>query len=195
MKKIIFLLICAVTLFTGCPRYESVRQLSAEQLRVQKSFDDTLANYFSVMEQYAESQALVSKMYLQELADAEAGKTKQRAELRIAALAAGDVNGLINERLNLEREITRIQNQNDSDYKQIDDLVVKLKDKHKEILAAHNDILAAQQQLDRYVQLKKFDEIIVSGLLGTIQLNETKLTRRMDEAADILNLLKNKAPK
>ena|SRR5215213_7758411 len=196
MRRIILLsLLALVTLSTtGCPRYETVRKLSSEQLRVQEAFQDTLTKYFASIEQFADNQVIVDKLYYDDLADADEKRIRGKARLDISRLAAGDTAGrdAITEKLGHDLQVMR--GTNDKDKKDLDDAVQSLKAKHREILAAYQAILDAQRQLNEYIQLKKADEVIVEQLLGKIKINQQKITRLFDEAADISDKIKVKPP-
>ena len=68
---------------------------------------------------------------------------------------------------------------------QIASLVSKLKAKQSDMLDAYQNILAAQQKLDDYIQLEKVDDVALNQLAGIVGLNRDKITQ---SATDIANI-------
>jgi hypothetical protein len=198
MRRRVVLLsfLIALTLgVTGCPRYETVRKLSSEQLRVQEGFQDTITKYFKSMEEFAQNQIIVDKLYYDDLAEQKQDLLRRRARRDLSQIPADAADGAAQrDKRNelLGREIQTSVTQNDLDKKELDDALLLLKAKHQEILSAYQTILDAQRQLNEYIQLKKADEVIVEQLLGKIKVNQQKVTRLFDEAANIADKIKVK---
>lgn len=202
MKKFrLYLLLCVPLLATGCPRYDTVRKLSTEQLRIQQDLHNTMTKYFASMEQFADNQINVDARYYDNLLrqdleldkedfdeaitavknDAARTPEQKAAEIQRISIAFGTAN-----------QIKRATNERDKE--ELRGLLQQYKNKNREILATYQAILDAQTELDRYIQLKKADEVITDQLLGKLRLNQNKLTRLFDETADVAGKLKVKPP-
>ena len=197
------LILLAITFFaTGCPRYDTVRKFSTEQLKVQEEFQVVLTKYFASMEEYASNEVVANGLYYDRLL--KGGDSSERIVKRQAArdiqkikadatLSTDDKLAAVaarSQELGTLLETMRAENEKDKA-----DLAATLeayKNKHKEILAAYQAILDAQNQLNEYIQLKKFDEVIVEKLLGTVHANQTKVLGLFDQAATLADKLKLK---
>ena len=195
MKRIFALLLTGGVIFsTGCPRYETVRRLSSEQLEVQRGFQANLNQYLTSMEQFADNQLIMAGLYLDDLANEQKRVTQQRMRNQINALGANDSSSRDALNQELGRAIHTIDVDNGNDKQELAALVQNLKSKHREIREAHAAILEAQAQLNEYIQLKKADEVLVQQLLGKINVNKQRIAGLFDDAASLLNRIRIHPP-
>jgi flagellar motility protein MotE (MotC chaperone) len=202
MRRIFpFALLLSCVFFTGCPRYDTVRKLSTEQLRVQADFQSTMTKYFASMEQFADNQINVDKMYYDDLLDQDIGNRQKRFDAAIEAIKNDatktpdqKAEEIKTKALEFGQAMQIKRSQNDQDKSELDDLLQQYKSKNKEILATYQSILEAQTELDRYIQLKKFDEVITEQLLSKMRVNQQKLVNLFDQTANIAGRLKFKQP-
>jgi len=66
--------------------------------------------------------------------------------------------------------LQKMRAENEKDKADLAATLEAYKSKNREILAAYQTILDGQNQLNEYIQLKKFDEVIVEKLLGQSML-------------------------
>ena len=192
MKRLIFLLIVlSLTLISiGCPRYATIREFSREQLEAQKGMQKTLNSYMKSMEEFAENHAIVSKLYLDDLAEAEQNRLKRLAVRQLNANPAPDQAARDQINLKLGSDLRDNAVKNEQDKKEIDNRISSLKAKHNEIRDAYQTIIESQEQINNYVQLKKADEVVVEQLLGRIRVNQQSIVRYIDEAAVIVDRIR-----
>jgi hypothetical protein len=183
-------ILLAITFFaTGCPRYETVRRVSDEQLKIQKSFRENLGVYLGHMLDFAKNQAAVNKDTLKGL------ESDKLAQVRIDANDDfGDIKNPTQEQRDANREklgqaIAFWQATYASKRNELDDLVKKLAVKHQEILNAYDEIISTQEVLNKYIQLKKYDEVIVDGLMDKLKINQDKVNGLFKDAADVADTI------
>lgn len=202
-KAALSTILLAVTFFsTGCPRYDTVRKFSTEQLKVQQEFQVVLAKYFASMEEYAANQVVANSLYYDRLL--KGGDSSERIVRRQALREIDRIKGdaALDADAKLSAVAARSQQlgalletmraENEKDKADLTSTLQAYKDKNKEILAAYQGILDAQNQLNEYIQLKKFDEVITEKLLGTVRANQTKVLKLFDQAAELSDKLKLK---
>lgn len=179
---------------TGCPRYEKVREVSKEQLRVQEGLQANLKAYIKSMEEFAENHIIVSKLYYNDLAAQNKKRVDSKARQELNKLSADktEERAKISEQLGAQKQA--IDDQNEKDKKELEDLLVTLKKKDAELLAAYQAMLDAQIQLNEYIQLKKFDEVLIEQTLGRLKFNQRTTLSLFDEVADLSGKIKAKAP-
>jgi hypothetical protein len=180
------MLVAAIEL-TGCGTPMAVKKLSAEQVRVNTSFELTLKAYFDVVEKLAANQLAASTEVIDTTTKAAIALEKKKAlnSLKGAADDAGKQKAVDD----LTAAITAESDEAASDKAQINTLVGNLKKKHKDMLAAFAAIKAAQEKLDTYIQLKKADEAAFDQLLGIVGVSRETLNRDTTEVADIADNL------
>jgi hypothetical protein len=197
-------ILLAITFFsTGCPRYDTVRKFSTEQLKVQQEFQVVLTKYFAAMEEYAANEVVANSLYYDRLlkgGDSSERIVKRQGARDIEKIKA-DPNLSLDDKLEAiaarSRELGALleamRAENEKDKADLANTLQAYKDKNKEILVAYQGILDAQNQLNEYIQLKKFDEVIVEKLLGSVHANQTKVLGLFDQAASLADKLKLKA--
>jgi len=183
-----------VLLVTACPRYDAVRLFSTEKVKVDEQFIVTLQAHFSVVEQFADAQLKVTNMRVDELT----GQIQQRYVSRTRKLLEQDPNITPEARekilLDMAQAVSADSAQSELDKLKIAALVAQLKAKDKEILDAQAEILAATKQLDEWVQLKKFDEILSMRLTDKLKFSQEKLNKAMGEVNGIWQSLTGLLP-
>jgi hypothetical protein len=161
----------------------AVKRLSAEEVKAQISYANTLKAYFDVISKLVDAQVQASDYRIDRLTKDIEQEYKAAAVAQLAG--AGDETArrkVLNDlaaKLGDNVATASKQKQN------IADLVSKLTTKQKEMLEAYQHIVEAQQKLDEYIQLQKADEIAVNQLVSIVGLNKDKVTQ---SAADMGNI-------
>src|SRR5207253_6002095 len=181
----LLLLIPAVLVLTGCPRYETVRRVSQQQLNIQKAFKDNLATYFKHMSDFAKNQVLVAKNTLDDLKDQKLENLHDIADDELKKIqnptqAQRDAN-----REKLGADTATWTAAYEGKKRELDDLLTQLDAKHAEILNAYGEIVATQEILNNYIQLKKYDEVMVDGLMDKLKINQDKVNSLLGDAANL----------
>jgi hypothetical protein len=196
-----FVLLLSCLFLTGCPRYDTVRKLSTEQLRIQTALHSTMTKYFASMEQFADNQIVVDKLYYDDLLDEDIGNRQRRFDAAITAIKNDPgktpdqkAEEIKTKALEFGQAMQVKRSQNDLDKAELDGLLRQYKSKNREILTTYQSVLEAQTELDRYIQLKKFDEAVTEQLLSRLRINQQKLVNLFDETADIAGRIKLKPP-
>jgi hypothetical protein len=173
--------------FTDCGQnQEAARRVSAAQLQAQESFRSTLTSYFTVIENFTDAQLGITLARVDELtANIRASYARTlRLKLEDTSLTPDQREALIAE---VAKEIDADSSVNEQGKFKIAALVVALKEKHRAILADYGDIVAAQQQLDQYIQLKRVDEVLVARTLDIIKTKTAGITSHFGDAVTIMN--------
>lgn len=186
MKKaglVSFLLFTLLGL-TACPDYNKVREMSKKQLEAQKEFKLFFELYMTKVYAFAEIQVRLAKIKLNDLEGRAAQVIQATGDAEIATLATDPEKNARRQQIGAEL----LKNQQDYKSKRddLDQLLVKLQAKHREILDTYQVLVEAQTELDRYVQLKRFDERIVDQIAQRINVNQIKLNQHINEATNIL---------
>lgn len=182
MRRILCLpLLLATLTFTGCPQYDAVRKMSAEQLRVQAELGKNQQAYFAAIDTLLDKQVQVAFLRLDAITKEE---IKTLNDQLVANLAADPVvanhPALITAN---SKEVAAKAAETQDIKQQITAHVKVIKDKHQEIVQAYAEMYKAQQELDRYIQLKKVDEVIAEQVMGAFKINQDKVTSALDTAA------------
>lgn len=180
--------------FGGCGTPIAVKKLSAEQVKVNASFEQTLKTYFDIIEKLTANEVAVSSATVDDLTKQIIAKRKQQALNAIKNASDDPTRQKALDDLTSETQAEMQTAANDK--AQIDELFAKLKNKHKDMLAAFSAIRAAQEKLDTYIQLKKADEVALDALLSTVGISSDTLNRDTSDIANIADqinkLLKTK---
>jgi hypothetical protein len=205
MRRISLLstLILGVLSFTACPSADSARKLSSQQLQVQQQFQAQLTKYFGSMDRFADNHVTVSQLYFDDLLngiDGDETRIRRRANRDIAAINADGsktaeqkVAAIAERSQELGRQLEVKRAANEADKLALAETVKQYKAKNQEILATYQAILDAQAELDHFIQIKKFDEVIGEQLLGKIHLNQVKVIGLIDQATSLADKLKFKS--
>lgn len=187
-KKFLFCLFVffVVIISVACPRYKTVRETSTEQLNVQIGFKSNLTEYLKQIEIFVDNQVKVSKFTLEQLKGDVDENIRSTAELEINQIPVANVKERNDRRERIGRDLLANSQEYEARKKNLDDLCTQLKAKHKEMLEAYQVIVEAQTELDRYIQLKKFDEVIFEKILGKLKVNQEKFNNKFNQATDIL---------
>lgn len=196
-KNLLPLLLISILTFglTGCPRYDTVRSLSTEQLNDQKEFKKSLERYFAVMNGFMAAQKKVTDYRLDQITAQIQQKYQRIADLKLAVdppPTAAQRQQILKELADNVRAESAV---NEQARQKIDGLIKQVKDKQDEIVASYNSMLAAQEQLDKYIQLKKFDEVLFQETVGALKLNEQKITKGFDTVGNLLGQITDEANK
>lgn len=190
-----FALFAIVLATTACPRYDAVRKFSTEKVKVDEQFTVTLENHFSVVEQFADAQIKVTNWRVDDLT----AQIHQRYVSRTKKLLEQDPNITPEARekilMDMAAAVAADSAQNEMDKLRIAALVEQLKAKDRETLEAQKEILQATKQLDEWVQLKKFDEILSLRLTDKLKFSQEKLNKAMTEVNSIWGALIGLLPK
>jgi hypothetical protein len=172
---------------TGCGTPMAVKKLSAEQVKVNASFELTLKAYFDVVERLAANQLAASSSIIDDTTKEAIALEKKRAlnTLKNAADDAAKQKAVDD----LTAAVTAESDEAASDKAQINTLVGNLKRKQKDMLAAFAAIKAAQEKLDTYIQLKKADEAAFDQLLGIVGVSRETLNQDATDVADLADKL------
>lgn len=169
---------------TACPNYDKVREMSKKQLEAQKEFKTFFESYMAKVYAFAEIQARIAKTKLDDLEGRAARNIQATGEAEIATL---DTDAEKNaRRQQIGAELLSNKQTYKSKRDDLDKLLVNLQAKHKEILDTYQVLIDAQTELDRYVQLKRFDERIVDQIAQRINVNQIKLNQYINDATNIL---------
>ena len=205
MRRISLLstLILGVLSFTACPSADSARKLSSQQLQVQQQFQAQLTKYFASMERFADNHVTVSQLYYDDLLngiDGDETRIRRRAKRDIDTINADasktpdqKVAAIAERSQELGRQLEVKRAANEADKLELVETVKQYKAKNQEILATYQAILEAQAELDHFIQIKKFDEVIAEQILGKIHLNQVKVLGLIDQATSLADKLKFKS--
>jgi hypothetical protein len=175
--------IFALVILVGCGTPMAVKKLSSEQVKVVASFEQTLKNYFDLIEKLTSNQVIVTDATIDDTTNQILALRKQQA---LNALKNATDDQARQKALDTLSSTVQSEMQSATTEKsQIDQLFGKLKAKHKEMLAAFAAIKSAQEKLDTYIQLKKADEAAFSELLSAVGFSQDTLNR---DASDITNI-------
>jgi len=184
--KLIFVpLMALVFTLTGCPRYETVRRVSQQQLNTQKAFKDNLATYFKHMSDFAKAQVSVAKFFLDDLRDQKLQNLEDLANDQFATIQNPTQGQRDANRKKLGEDTAAWKNAYENKKKELDDLVTQLDAKHAEMLNAYSEIVATQEVLNDYIKMKKYDEVIVDGLMDKLKLNQDKVNALFQDASSL----------
>jgi len=167
----------------GCGTPMAVKRLSAEEVKAQVSYLGSLKAYFEVISKFVDAQVQASDFRIDRL-------TKD-LEQEFKASAVGQLANAQDDKARrkvLDDLATKIDDNESTATQQkqkISGLVSKLKAKQAEMLEAYQNIAAAQQKLDEYIQLEKADDVALNQLAGIVGLNRDKITQ---SATDIANI-------
>jgi hypothetical protein len=190
MRKIYLPFLLFSSLFlTGCPDYDKVRQMSAMQLAKQKEFKTLFENYTTNVYNFAKIKVEEGKAALTVKEGQVAQNIQATGDAEIAALPAADVSGRNARRQQIGAELLQNQQSYKAKRDELDKLLVSLQAKHREILDTYQVLIDAQTELDRFVQLKRFDERAVDAVIQRISVNQDKLNQRINEANGILSTI------
>jgi hypothetical protein len=174
----------------GCGPPPAVRSLSQEQLSVQEAFATTLAEYFEVIEGFAEAQMQLATFLLDEI-DLEI-RELYTARALSAMEQAGDSNA---HREALDELARNVQQESDTTATakvQIAALVQQLRESHQTIQVHYLAIIEAQRKLNEYIQLQRVDEMAANQLAGLVGMNLQQIRQEVDaitrEVADIVTM-------
>ncbi|HKG13660.1 MAG TPA: hypothetical protein VKB12_09975 [Pyrinomonadaceae bacterium] len=192
MRKLfpLSVLLGCTLLFTACPRYETARRVSEEQLNVQRSFRTNLDEYFSHMEEFASNQVLLNKRRLREL---RGDKLENLKDISDDALRAFGENPTRDEydgnRIQLGKDIAAWNTAYDDKERELDGLTSQLHTKHTAFLSAYDEIISTQEVLNEYIKMKKYDEVVVDGLMRKLKLSQDKVNNIFREVAQVADKL------
>ncbi len=177
---------------TGCATPRAIRNLSQAQLAAQKSYAQSLRDYFKVIEAFADAQIQVANSQI----DAAALKI-DTTEKQIARQSIASATTDSDRQKALDQLVTATKNNHDTTAATktgLADLVLKLKAKDAEMLKAYATIVDAQEKLDTYIQMKKADEAALDALTQAVGINQQKLEQDVSEIGDIVGQISKKAP-
>ncbi len=186
MRRLFLVLSCLCII--ACRTPEAVKRLSAEQVKTQATYEQSLKAYFSIIEQLAANQIAASSQAIDDATNSIIDVRKNQA---LKALDTADATGrrAIVEQL---AQQTKAELETAANSKaQIGNLVSKLRAKHKEMLDAYTAIRSAQEKLDTYIQLRKADEIAVDELTAIVGVNREKVEKGADDIAVLVQKLSN----
>lgn len=181
-RKILFLIISLAFLLVNCGTPQFVKSLSNEELNALVSYQTTLQKYFSVMENYTQSQIKSAEVLIKTESQSQIESYKRKATLQLKEQNA-DASAIINE---LVSNIQSVVEGNQEQIKQITVLLMNLKQKHREMLDAYAVILAAQSKLNDYIQLEKADEVFVNQILVSVGIQKEKIAETFDNISTIV---------
>src|SRR5207247_5052863 len=143
----------------------------------------SLKAYFEVVSKLVDAQVQASDFRIDRLTRDIEQEFKSSAVAQLAT--AQDENARRKVLNDLATNIDNNQATASKQKQQIASLVSKLKAKQSDMLDAYQNILAAQQKLDDYIQLEKIDDVALNQLAGIVGLNRDKITQ---SATDIANI-------
>jgi histone deacetylase complex regulatory component SIN3 len=184
-----FLIISIGLWLIGCGTPMAVKRLSLEQTQVTTAYQQTLKSYFEVIEKFADSQekaadALIDLTLSQIQSDLKKNATEDAAKAGDEASRKKVMNQLAS---GIAENVSGAQEKKAL----IHELVGKLKQKNTELLNAHAAIVAAQEKLNTYIQMKKADEAVFDELVGIVGINKEKLTQAVGEITNIAGEIQN----
>ena len=173
-------------LLAGCATPQSVKSLSAEQVKIQEETKSSLEQYFGIVEELVSNQ--VTSFKRQE--DADLAKEIEIYLKRYhldSSKAGANVDALSKELAEKIRKATEDSIQTKKSYElRLSDL----KEKHKEVLLVFDTLTKSQKTLDNYIQLKKADEALASLLYSRLGVNESTITSYTNSISEIVNFQK-----
>jgi len=181
------LLIGAILTLTGCPRYDAVRKMSTEQLRVQEELGKNTQAYFAAIDKLLDQQILVANYRLDRITQEQIWTLDDQLRAALAAEPDASRHGkLIDDN---SKAVAAASADTQTKKQQIAGHVALIKEKHQEIVQAYAEMYRSQQELDRYIQLKKVDEVIAEQVMGALKINQEKITGALDRAAKASNAI------
>ena len=177
---------------TGCATPRAIRNLSQAQLAVQKSYAQTLKDYFKVIETFADAQVHVANSEIDSAAAKIDTTDKQIARQNITSAPTENDRQKV-----LDQLVSDTKSNHDttaSTKANLADLVLKLKAKDAEMQKAYATIVEAQEKLDTYIQMKKADEAVLDALTQAVGINQQKLEQDVSEIGSIVSQISKQAP-
>lgn len=188
MRKVLFisiLVLLPILLgFTtpGCDLPQAVKNFSNEQVKVQEQMGNTLAQHFTVIENFADAQLAVTNMRVDELTREIHQSYVNRTRAVLDAnpnLTQADKDKIL---MDMAAAVSADAATNEAGKRRIAELVAKLKEQDREILAAQAEILQATKQMNEFVQLERTDNLIWVRLTDKLQGAQGKLTKAIESA-------------
>lgn len=179
MKKtaLVFLLSACLC---GCGTPMVVKQLSTEQVKTQATLEQSLKNYFAIIEKLVANQVVASNYLIDQATNGIIEKRKQQALKALDTANAADRERILDELSQQTKAELETAAANKAEIKL---RVEKLQTKHKELLEAYAAIRAAQEKLDAYIQLEKADEAVLNEVIGIVGINRQKAEKATDDIA------------
>lgn len=179
-RNIIFLLLL-VSLVAGCATPKAVKQLSNEIVIINKSYNQSLTNYFLIIEQFVDAQVQLANYKLDQSFKSLNASYKELALMDLKEKDANHDAILTSFEKSVNLNTTKTKGYKD----QLAELSSQLKLKNKELLSIQANIIQAQAKLNEYVQLEKADEAIFNELLGVVGIEKGNLTNTMGDITNI----------
>jgi hypothetical protein len=194
MKRFPLLLLLAALLFLpACANYQAARNFSREEVNVQEKQLSALTAQFAAIEGFADASLAVTQWRLDEITGRiqDLYAKKARIALNKTDLTDDQKEAILKD---MSASIAKESAQNETNKRRIGELVVQLKAKDADLLAAQAEILAASKQLDEWVQLKKVDELLLARLGDKLKGAQDKLIKAADGATSIWNQIRALLP-
>lgn len=171
-------------ILTGCATPRAIRNLSKAQLAVQKSYAQSLQDYFKVIEGFAEAQVQVADLQI----DAATSKIDSNDKL-IARQGIASATSDVDRQKVLDQLVSATKTNHDTTVSakaNLAALALKLKAKDAEMQKAYATIVEAQEKLDTYIQMKKADEAALDALTQAVGINQQKLEQDVSDIGTIV---------
>ena len=173
MKRQAVVILCWLAI--GCTTPTAVRQLSQQQLQTQEAFGASLKAFLEVNQRFAESVAHNAERQLDELTGQIGQDYVKKAEKGLEKADNPEKRQTVLSEFakNVQSNLAGTEAQK----AQIAALIKKLKDKNQELQTTYGVIVEAQRQLNEYIQLEKWNDVLVQQSLGMIHLDQQKMDR------------------
>jgi len=161
--------------------------MSTEQLRVQAELGKNTQAYFAAIDKLLDQQVLVADYRLDRITQEQVWTLDDQLGVALAAEPDATKHAALIDKNS--KAVAAASADTQAKKQQIAAHVKIIKDKHQEIVQAYAEMYKSQQELDRYIQLKKVDEVIAEQVMGALKVNQEKITGALDAAAKASNAI------
>lgn len=184
-----FAIVAMPVIMPSCPRYDAVRRMSAESLTVQtKSLENKQALYVALFKLLNQQVVSANIMLDSETANQVRNRNAKLMLELSQATDDGQKQALI---AAASKDIAFYASDTATKKQQILAHVTLVKEKFNEMQDLDTQQLAAYTELDRWVQLKKVDEVMAEDVLNKFKTTQAASNKATGNAANLLTNLTN----
>lgn len=186
MKTIIQPILSTLVLIaiSGCSTPQSVKSLSAEQLKLQQTTQTSFEEYFAIVEKLVEN--FVNASCAEEDLDLKNEVAIYRKKhVADAAKPGADLDSLSSDLAKKIQDATKQSNDRKVEYRNRLDII---RTKHKEMIQVLTYLSNGQSTLNSYIQIKKTDEAIASFIYSKLGVSEETVKNYATSISETLQI-------
>ncbi len=179
----------------GCDRYQAPRAMSTAIVNAEKAQLESLKKQIEVEDNFIEDVVFINTVRADELTRDIQTKLVKLAQIQLDKdpnLSAEQKTAIL---ISLAKRSAEDSALNEQQKRHVQEMIGKLKAKHQELLATQQIIVGAIEELDQWVQLNKFDELVFARIADKFRNGLEKLSGVTKDVTDILLDLHNSMPK